>query len=267
MPIQDDENFPPLASLYGRIDDLKAQIDVYRPMEGDVLAEIRKYYRVGLTYSSSAIEGVSYTESETKVLLEDGLTVGGKPLRDALALIEHAKAYDHMFSLIRKKRLSVEDLTFMHSLFGGGLEQGTAGQYRRKRVFSTGAKVMPPAADLVPARMDSLQQWIDTERALVHPVEFAARLHLKFVAIHPFEDGNGRIARLAMNAVLLQEGYTLAVIPPILRVEYISCLQKSERGDDDDFIRFICRSEIETQKELLRLLRETDDHEDGGRRP
>ena len=93
----------------------------------------------------------------------------------------------------------------------------------------------------------------------MHPVEFAAKFHVQFVTIHPFEDGNGRMARLGMNTVLLQEGYMLAVIPPILRAEYISCLQKSNEGDNSDFIRFICRSEIETQKELLRFLRETDD--------
>ena len=83
-----------------KIDDYKKKLDMFRPLGEELLPEIKAYYRVGLAYSSTALEGFSYTESETKILLEEGLTVGGKPLRDALAITGHAKAYDAMFSLL-----------------------------------------------------------------------------------------------------------------------------------------------------------------------
>jgi Fic family protein len=101
--------------------------------------------------------------------------------------------------------------------------------------------------------MDGLFQWIATEREKFHPVVFAAQLHKRFVFIHPFKDGNGRIARLIMNTALIQDGYLLAVIPPVLRHEYIELLEKAHR-DDKPFVQFIAERVIESQKEIMRLL-------------
>ena len=89
-----------------QIDALHGQLATYRPYEGDRLVQLRKYYRLGLTWTSNAIEGSSYTESETKILLEDGITVAGKTLRETMAALGHAKAYDYMFTLIGKKGVS-----------------------------------------------------------------------------------------------------------------------------------------------------------------
>lgn len=100
--------------LFQQIDLYKAVIDELRPFEGDLLNEIKAYYRIGLTWSSNALEGNTLTESETKVLLEDGLTVGGKPLRDTFEALGHAQAYDLMFSLLRSHQITEADTLTMH---------------------------------------------------------------------------------------------------------------------------------------------------------
>ena len=89
--------------MLNKIDEYQKLLNKKRPFDEPVLTEIRNYYRVGLTWTSNSLEGNSLTESETKVLLEDGLTVGGKPLRDSLEAVGHAHAYDYMFTLIQGK--------------------------------------------------------------------------------------------------------------------------------------------------------------------
>lgn len=241
-----------------QIDALQQQLNTYRPFGPELLPQLRAYYRVGLTYTSNALEGFSYTESETKVLLEEGLTVGGRPLRDAFAVVGHAKAYDYTFSLLHEKELNTDHLLAMHRLLDGSLESGQAGTYRKTQIFVTGTDfAFPQASKLVPL-MDEFTQWMRQARKKLHPVEYAVRLHLNLVSIHPFEDGNGRIARLAMNAALIQHGYMLLIVPPILRSDYISSLKKAQtKGDDADYLNFMYRREIESQKEILRLLKGT----------
>ncbi len=187
--------------MFERIDKYKAEIDVLRPFEGDVQA----YYRVGLTWSSNALEGNTLTISETKVLLEDGLTVGGKPLRDTFETLGHARAYDFMFSLLGRRTITETDILTMHRLFYSGIDTMDAGVYRRQAVFITGTEYSVTKAQRIPEEMSALIQWVNKERDYYHPVEFAALLHKRFVFIHPFIDGNGRIARLLMNAALIQD--------------------------------------------------------------
>ena len=103
--------------------------------------------------------------------------------------------------------------------------------------------------------MEAFECWMREYRRKLHPVEFAIRVHLKLVSIHPFEDGNGRIARLAMNTILLQEGYLPLVVPPLLRSEYITVIKKAQVSQlDGDYLHCMYRREIETQREMLRLL-------------
>lgn len=242
-----------------QLDAYKARLDDFRPLGPELLPEIKAYYRVGLTYTSNAIEGFSYTESETKVLLEDGLTVGGKPLRDALAVTGHAKAYDFMFSLMGNNGLTSDDICTMHGMLEGALESGQAGRYRQRQVFVTGTSYVFPAASAVPRLMGEFDAWMVDARPVLHPVEYAARLHLRLVSIHPFEDGNGRTARLAMNAALVQRGYLPAIVPPVLRAEYIDRIKNAqERGAEGAYLSFMYRREMETMREMLRLLQGTD---------
>lgn len=231
----------------------KAAIDERIPFEGEMLRQLKDYYRIGLTWSSNALEGNTLTESETKVLLEDGLTVGGKPLRYTYEAIGHAKAYDFMFTLINNRTITERDILTMHQMFYENIEKEYAGEYRDMDVFISGSKYPVTETKRIQLEMDGLFQWIATERDQFHPVAFAAQLHKRFVFIHPFKDGNGRIARLIMNTVLIQDEYLPAVIPPVLRHEYIELLEKARR-DDKPFEQFIAERVIESQKEVMRLL-------------
>jgi Fic family protein len=240
-------------SIYEQVDARKAAIDVRRPFEGEMLRQLKAYYRIGLTWTSNALEGNSLTEIETKVLLEDGLTVGGKPLRDTFEALGHAEAYDFMFTLLRNRRIAESDVLTMHRMFYKGIDEANAGRYRDVAVYVTGSRY--PVSDVakIADEMGSFFAWTDAERETMHPVEFAARLHKRFVFIHPFIDGNGRLARLLMNTALIQDGYMMAVIPPVLRREYISLLEQAHT-DDRPFMDFIAERVLETEKDVMRLL-------------
>ena len=240
--------------LISRIDELQAKVTALRPYEGDMLIQLRKYYRLGLTWTSNAIEGSSYTESETKVLLEDGITVGGKSLRDTFAALGHAKAYDYMFTLLGRKGVSEKDILTMHGMMDGGLETGDAGKYRTTAVFVTGSTYTFPPAKALPGLMRDLFDKTMPLLAALHPVEQSARLHEELVTIHPFSDGNGRIARLAMNTVLIQNGFLPVQIHPVIRQQYIDSLRDAQTsGNNAEFIELILQQEIESQKEILRI--------------
>lgn len=240
-----------------QIDALHGQLAAYHLYEGDRLVQLRKYYRLGLTWTSNAIEGSSYTESETKILLEDGITVAGKTLRETMAALGHAKAYDYMFTLIGKKGVSEQDILAMHGMLDGGMETGTAGEYRTTAVFVTGTTFKFPPAGEIPVLMQTLFAQTMPGFASLHPVVQSAKIHKEIVTVHPFSDGNGRVARLAMNTLLIQYGYMPVQIYPVIRQDYIDSLRCAQtQGDDSDFIELILQQEIESQKEILRIIKE-----------
>ncbi len=244
------------STIYERLDANKAGIDRIRPFEGETLRQLREYYRIGLTYTSNALEGNSLTEIETKVLLEDGLTVGGKPLRDTFEAVGHAAAYDYMFGLLGERRITVEDIRTLHRLFFKSIDEERAGVWRDINIIVTGSEYEFPSPGELPGLIDSLGEWIQGERDAMHPVRFAAMLHLKFVTIHPFVDGNGRVARLLLNTALIQDGYMLAVVPPILRPDYLSAVRRyQQKGDVELFCDFVAERVLESEKEIARLLK------------
>jgi len=230
-----------------------ARIAALRPFPKETLESLRDYYRVGLTYTSNALEGNSLTESETKVVIEDGLTIGGKPLKDVYEATGHAKAYDLLYKLTKDEPVTEENILKLHRLFYGQIDKTNAGAWRRVRVFISGSRRVLPAPEKVPGLMTAFVKWMAQNEGKLHPVEFAALVHQKFVYIHPFVDGNGRVARLLMNLALMRAGWTLAIIPPICRHEYIATLEKAGRMPAP-FVRFIRDRVCETQKELLRLM-------------
>lgn len=231
-----------------------ARISAQRPFPAETLESLRAYYRVGLTYTSNALEGNSLTESETKVVIEDGLTVGGKPLRDVCEATGHARAFDYLQTLISNRRpLTEADILELHRLFYSQIDKEHAGVWRTVRVFLSGSRRVLPSPRDVPRLMAEFVAWMAENEARRHPIEFAALVHQKFVFIHPFVDGNGRVGRLLMNFALLRAGWTPAIIPPVCRADYIAALDRAGRRPAD-FVRFVRDRVCETQKELLRLL-------------
>lgn len=232
---------------------LRDKVIALRPFPEETLKSLREYYRIGLTYSSNALEGNSLTESETKVVIEDGLTIEGKPLRDMYEAVGHAHAYDYIHTLSINKPLEEADILELHRLFYEKIDSEKAGNYRTMPVFISGSKyaVSPPAR--IESDMKKFVKWFnDNEHKLPTP-EFAALAHQKFVFIHPFIDGNGRVARLILNLALIRGEYTIALIPAILRHEYVQSLEMSHKSPSV-FVDFIAERIIATQMDLLRLL-------------
>ena len=238
-------------------DKLQEKILAHRPLDTYEIKQLREYYRIGLTWSSNALEGNSLTESETKVVLEDGITIGGKPLKDHFEAIGHSEAFDLLYKLAENQDITEANILGLHRLFYYRVEAETAGKYRERNVIITGTDFTPPAPAAVPHAMLEFIENLPRLRQLP-PVEYAAMLHLQLVNIHPFVDGNGRAARLLMNLALLQSGYPITIIPPIIRGDYISALRDSNKGNNQPFVNFISCCVWESQKEYLRLLESLD---------
>jgi len=241
-------------SVFQKIDALKAKIDGHRPIDAHMLKQVREYFRIGMTYSSNALEGNSLTETETKIVIEDGMTIGGKPVRDHLEALGHSEAYDLLFRLAKKQEITEANIKELHRLFYYRIDAKQAGKYRTKKVIITGTDFIPPAPEKIPALMESFITGLPETRTKHHPVEYAAIIHKELVTVHPFIDGNGRAARLLMNLALLQAGHPVAIIPPILRRDYLNTLDKTHKGDEKQFINFIAGVCYESAKEYLRLL-------------
>lgn len=239
--------------LIDKCDLLKAKVDKFRPFESMMLKKVKEFYKISTTWSSNALEGNTLTESETKVLLEDGLTAAGKPLKHTLEAIGHGDAYEFMFTLLGTKEIYETDIKKLHRLFYFHIDSNQAGVYRREPVFISGSNYSVSRETDIEKHMIQLCNWMNENRSKLHPIEFAAKLHKEFVFIHPFIDGNGRCARLLMNTALIQDGYLPCIIPPVLRNEYITFLEKAHK-DDSDFINFVAELEYETEKDFLRLL-------------
>ncbi len=124
--------------------------------------------RIGLTYSSNAIEGNSLTETETKVVLEDGLTIAGKPLKDHYEATGHSEAYDMVYDLAKKKTITEKDILNIHRLFYFRIDEEDAGKYRKVPVIITGTEYVPPPASKVPALMKKFVKDINTFRKKLH---------------------------------------------------------------------------------------------------
>lgn len=238
-------------------DTLQEKIRSRRPLDAFEIKQLKEYYRIGLTYTSNALEGNSLTESETKVVLEDGITIGGKPLKDHFEAIGHSEAFDLLYKLSERQEIKETDILDLHRLFYYRIDAEFAGKYRERNVIITGSDFIPPAPTAIPLAMAEFTGNLPSLRTL-HPVEYAATLHLQLVTIHPFIDGNGRTARLLMNLALLQAGYPITIIPSIIRGGYIAALRDSNQGNNQPFINLISCCVWESQKEYLRLLESLD---------
>jgi len=212
-----------------------------RPLPPEVTRNLNEWLRVELTYTSNAIEGNTLSRAETAVVLEKGLTISGKPLKDHLEATNHAAAYDWVMGLIKKKPHQIDEKTILeiHRLVLKGIHDDVAGRYRDVPVRIAGSTVILPNAAKVPVLMRELSTWL-ANKPDIHPVELAAQAHYRLVTIHPFTDGNGRTARLLMNLILIQSGYPPAIIRPKDRLRYIRGLEQAQLGgsieDFDDFI-------------------------------
>ena len=220
------------------IDEKKAQLEKLRPFPQNTLKSLQEKIALEWTYHSNSIEGNTLTLKETKVVLE-GMTIGGKSLKEHLEAINHKKAIQYLNELVtEQENLSEWQIKQIHALVLKKIDQANAGLYRKENVLISGAKHTPPDYIHVPDEMKNLLTRYQEEWKDLHPLERASLLHIEFVKIHPFVDGNGRTSRLLQNFELMKEGFPPIVIKKEKRLEYYEALDKAHTlGEIEDFIK------------------------------
>ncbi|MCY4042756.1 MAG: Fic family protein, partial [Candidatus Dadabacteria bacterium] len=206
---------------FDKLTSKKNLLDKLRPLPAVLSDNLSDWFRVELTYNSNAIEGNTLTRRETAMVVEKGLTVGGKTLREHLEAANHARALDWVSRRAEsgKPRIGEKDVLHIHGMIMKGIDDSNAGLYRNVPVRIAGSPVVLPNPRKVPDLMRDFFKWLKAERSL-HPVAIASEAHYRLVTIHPFADGNGRTARLLMTLFLLLGGYPPAIIRKRDRAAY-----------------------------------------------
>ncbi len=226
---------------YTTLTEKKKRLDAHRPLPEALIRRLDSWFRVELTYTSNALEGNTLTRQETALVLEKGLAVGGKSIREHLEATNHACALDWVAEQVGRglEELGEKEILHLHGLVLKGIDDTHAGCYRAIPVRIAGSTVVLPNPRKVPELMGEFAEWLRSDPNC-HPVEVAAEAHLKLVSIHPFVDGNGRTARLLMNMILLMKGYPLAIIGQSQRLAYLNSLEKAQLGGSkDDYLQLI----------------------------
>jgi Fic family protein len=217
--------------------DKHQRLSQLRPLAPAAVRSLATAWDVRMVYESNSIEGNTLTLRETEVVLSKGVTVSGKPLKDHLEAVNLAKAWDQVRNLAQPEAtLGARELLDLHRIVMTSVDDSFAGSYRSSAVRIAGASHVPPNPVKVPDLMEGLFAALPET---ADPVEKAAKLHHGIAAIHPFSDGNGRTARLAMNFVLLAAGYPPVSIAPQLRTAYYAALEAADSGDFATWQNFI----------------------------
>jgi Fic family protein len=247
------------AKIHRRIVEKKQRLDRHRPLSPSLLNRLRKEFMVEYTFDSNAIEGSTLTLHETRMVIEEGLTVQGRLLRDILAARNHPEAIEYVEGLAKAGgSLTEVDVLTLHRLIMEGVDEG-AGRYREAGVRIAGAVFSLPKSTEVSAMMRSLLDWLDRNLEELSPVELAAVFHHRFVSIHPFAEGNGRTARLLMNLILMRNSYAFIVsVSRQDRDKYIRALREADQGSLNDFVNYVARCAERTLDIYLNTIEEQD---------
>jgi Fic family protein len=210
-----------------------------------------------MTYNSNAIEGNSLTLKETYLVINEGLTIKGKPLKDHLEAKNHQEALEYLYDLVEKDKKNTFSENLIRSLnqiVQQNIDKEWAGRYRNSGVIIGGADHRPPEALEIPKLMRDLVGWVGSNNKKMHPVDLASIVHHKLVFIHPFFDGNGRTSRLVMNILLMQSGLPLVIVLKNDRKKYYQTLSFADKGDYVPFVNFIARAVERTLDIYLKIL-------------
>lgn len=200
-----------LASLIAEVSALQLRWKAQKPLNAAQLQRMQEHFYTSYTYESNRIEGNTLSLQETFLVVNQGVTIGGKSMREHLEAINHAEAILLLEELVQQKTpLNRYVLLQLHGLILRNIDRDNAGVYRRVPVRISGSSHIPPEPWQLDALMDGYFSQYTQLRKQLHPVLLAAEMHERLVSIHPFIDGNGRTSRLVMNLVLLQNGYTIA---------------------------------------------------------
>ena len=246
---------PKLEALLVTLSELQQQWQAQKPLESSQLQKLQSYFNLAYTYESNRIEGNTLSLQETNLVVNEGITIGGKTLQEHLEAINHQEAIHFIEQLVvNLQTFNKSVLLQLHRLILMGIDTKNAGVYRTVEVRISGSKHIPPSPLLLNHLMDGYFEFYELNKRTMHPVLLAAEMHERLVTIHPFIDGNGRTARLVMNLVLLQNGYTLVNIKGNLknRLKYYQALEQVQLNHEHtEFYKLILSS---AEKSLLQHL-------------
>ncbi|MDQ6469626.1 Fic family protein [Flavobacterium sp. LHD-80] len=244
-----------LEKILKEIDLLKEKLDSYRQFDS---FKIKQALELEYTFESNRIEGNTMTLRETDMVINEGLTISGKSMREHLEAINHQEAIGFIKDLMSKNNsLNERDLLSIHNLILRGIIPEDAGRYRKVQVMIQGSTHMPPQPLLVQQEMEEYFTWYEINKNKLHPVILAAEMHERLVTIHPFIDGNGRTSRLIMNLILMQKGYLIANIRGDYenRMRYYQSLEVAQtKKDKEDFLLFIAQTQKESLERYITIL-------------
>lgn len=244
-----------LEKILKEIDSLKDKLDSYKQFDS---YKIKQALELEYTFESNRIEGNTLTLRETDMVINEGLTISGKSMREHLEAINHQEAIGFIKDLIQKNvSLNERDLLSIHNLILRGIIPEDAGRYRKVEVMIQGSSHMPPQTLMVPQEMEEYFIWYEINKNKLHPVILAAEMHERLLTIYPFIDGNGRTSRLVMNFILMQKGYLIANLKGDheSRTQYYQALETAQnKKDKEDFLLFIAQAEKESLEKYIGIL-------------
>lgn len=245
--------------LLKEVDVQKEQLSALRPLPEEALKKIQDALDIEYTYESNRIEGNTLTLQETALVVNEGVTISGKSIREHLEAINHAEAISYIKD-IAKQDIEISERTIkeIHALILHGIDRENAGRYRTVPVMISGSTHMPPQPYLIEKQMeDFILRFKQMEAEKVHPVLIAAYLHDELVRIHPFIDGNGRTSRLLMNLYLLRHGYVIITLKGSndAKVNYYKALEMSHTEQlPEDFQKLVIEAEIAALQKYLSIM-------------
>lgn len=248
-----------IKKLLKEVDALKEQLSILRPLPEEALRKIQDALDIEYTYESNRIEGNTLTLQETALVVNEGVTISGKSMREHLEAINHTEAISYIKD-IAKQDIEISERTIkeIHALILHGIDRENAGRYRTVPVMISGSAHMPPQPYLIEKQMeDFMIRFKQMEKEMVHPVLVAAYLHGELVRIHPFIDGNGRTSRLLMNLYLLRNGYVIITLKGCNdeKVNYYMALEKSHTEHlPEDFQKLVVEAEIAALRKYLSIM-------------
>ena len=252
----DDSNFiiDLKEDFFSEVDKLKEMLDKKRPLSKETIKSLKESVNLEWTYNSNGIEGNTLTLRETQVVLE-GITVGGKSIKEHLEAINHEKAILYLDEIVKDENPITEwNIKNIHQLILKDIDNENAGRYRKENVTIKGTIHIPPDYLKIPELMEKLILTYNTWSGY-HPIIRASLLHGELVKIHPFIDGNGRTSRLLMNLDLMNSGYNPVIIKKESRLKYYEALDKAHTtGNYTDFVKLVTKLEVEMLKKYLELL-------------
>ncbi|HSQ48246.1 MAG TPA: Fic family protein, partial [Candidatus Deferrimicrobiaceae bacterium] len=224
---------------YTRILAKKMRLETQRPLSATLVEKLHDNMEIAYTYNSNAIEGNTLSLGETRMIIREGLTVRGKSLIEHLEAKNHPRAIAYIENLINNQ-LEEPNIREIHNILFSGLCENP-GNYRNAQVYLEGSDYVPPPAFEVPGLVLELVEWLKGNPEELRPIELAAVFHYKLVAIHPFDDGNGRVGRLLLNLLLIQKGYPFTVIKTVDKQKYYDCLHKADADNLKPLVNFVAR--------------------------